>query len=255
MSTQTRRDRRAARFAGIRSGHPSRAVSTPEGRSRSPIAWLSIVGLVFGTAIVASLIISGQGARPGGDTSGIQPAIAMPAAFVQGRSMGDPDAPVQIEVWSDFQCPACGMFTRTIEPLLRSTYIEDGTVQLRYRDLAFLGNESVDAAVAARVADDIGPGFWRFHDILFANQAGGEWGGFSRERLGAMAESLGMDRATFLDRLDDPALRAAVREETASGTAAGIDSTPTLVIDGVAYAGSPAWERLAQLIDRLVASS
>src|SRR5687768_6445108 len=117
MSTQSRHERRAGRLAASRSGRRSRAVSTPQGRSRSPIALLSFVGLVIGTAIVAVLIISGQGPRPGGDTSEIRPAIAIPAALVQGRSLGDPDAPVEIEIWSDFQCPACGMFTRTIEPL------------------------------------------------------------------------------------------------------------------------------------------
>ena len=225
MSTQTRRERRAAQLAERRSEQRSRATSSSRSGARSPVVLLSVGALLLGAVIVAALFIVGQGQRSGGGTSDLLQPIPIPlsAALIHGRSLGDPEAPVKIEVWSDFQCPACGTFTRTIEPLLRSSYVADGVVELTYRDFAFLGPESLDAAVGARVAEEIGPGFWPFHDLLFENQDGENEGAFDRERLGAMAESLGIDRATFLERLDDPALRDAVGEETASGSAAGIE--------------------------------
>ncbi len=81
----------------------------------------------------------------------------------QGRSLGDPDAPVKIEVFEDPQCPACGRYTERIEPLLIAGPVTDGTVFLTYRDFPFLGQESLDAAVAMRVAEDLDGKFWDYH--------------------------------------------------------------------------------------------
>lgn len=178
-----------------------------------------------------------------------------PGESRSGRSLGDPEAPVRIDVHEDAQCPACGMFTDQIEPLLVNGPVKDGRVYLTYRDFTFLGPESIDAAVAMRVAEALDGKFWEFHDILFANQWRENKGAFSRPRLAEMAVLVGLDRDAFLAGLDDPALVEAVVEETNAGRALGVSSTPTLVINGTLRPGVPTWQQLSTIIDDLVAQA
>ena len=116
-----------------------------------------------------------------------------------------------MNVWADYQCPYCGQFTERIESLIIPLYVQPGHARLTFHDLAFLGQESVDAAVAARAADDLGGKFWPFHDMLFANQRGENTGAFTRERLGDIAVAVGIQRQAFLNAMADPGYLAAVR--------------------------------------------
>ncbi|CAN5600461.1 hypothetical protein BH24CHL9_BH24CHL9_09630 [soil metagenome] len=206
---------------------------------------VSAAALVFGVlAVVALVVASGD---LGG--SGLPPVAAVdappPAADLRdGRSLGVTEAPVTVELFSDPQCPACAIFASRIEPLLVAGPVRDGTVRLTYRDLAFLGPESLDAAVAMRVADDLDGRFWDYHDLVYANQHGEGRGAFSRDRLADMAEAAGLERAAFLAALDDPKYLEAVRAESAEAGALGVNSTPTLIVNGEVIAGVPAWEDL-----------
>ena len=51
------------------------------------------------------------------------------------NTMGDPNAPIKIEEFSDFQCPYCERFHEETEPLLRQYYIDTGKVQFTYRSM------------------------------------------------------------------------------------------------------------------------
>src|SRR5690606_18095899 len=80
-----------------------------------------------------------------------------------GRVLGSPDAPVKIIEYGDYQCPACGQFARSMKPQLIDDYISTGQVSFEYRDFAFLGEESMDAARASMCAMDQDM-FWEFHN-------------------------------------------------------------------------------------------
>lgn len=249
--TPTRRERRAAeREAGKQA-----AVTTRGTSARSPVLAVTLGALVVGLVVVVLLVLASGGM--GGPS--LPPVMALaagapPVELRDGRSLGDPSAPVRIEVWEDPQCPGCGIYTRQIEPLLVAGPVRDGKVHLTYRDMAFLGQESRDAAVGMRVAEALEGRFWDFHDIVYANQHGENKGAFSRDRLAEMAVLIGLDRQGFLDGLDDPAHVAAMETETASGTALGIRTTPTLVINGeVQTSGALSWEQLEATIDQLAA--
>ncbi len=153
------------------------------------------------------------------------------------RALGPADAPVVIEVWSDFQCPACGFFARLIEPDLIDEYVRTGDVNLIYRDRAFLdgddpNGESHQSAAAARCSGDQGK-FWQYHDYLFENQDGENKGAFNRETLDQIATAVGLDMDAFGSCMEGDASVQAVSDETAQGAAAGVNSTPTLAINGV----------------------
>ncbi len=207
--------------------------------------------MLFGAAL-AALIVAGfliflnRPRTPGAD---IVAAPALPAGIAtDGMTMGAADAPVHIVEWGDYQCPACGILARSIEPQLVSEYIAPGKASFEFRNFAFLGEESQRAASAAVCAAQQ-DAFWPFHDTLYANQHGENQGAFSDERLRAMAEKLGLEMAAFNTCLDDPATANTVAASTASGRDQGVNATPWLTVNGTRVENWQDWAALSAAID------
>ena len=181
----------------------------------------------------------------------VTPPYWSPTDQVDGFTMGDPDAPVVVEVWEDFQCPYCQRFTYEIEPALVESYVQTGDVLLVFRNLAFLGDESHWAAVASSLAADQNM-FWPFHDYLFANFGGNESGGFHIDRLLEMAEAAGLDMDQFREglKLENARERWAEIEAAsrAEAYAQGINATPTVVVNGVPLE-SPDFATISDAVD------
>lgn len=132
-----------------------------------------------------------------------------------------------------------------MKPQLIAEYVQPGSVHFEYRDYAFRGPQAVRAAEAAACADDQGA-FWSYHDTLFLNQSAPD--AFSDARLKAMAETLGLDTAAFNACLDSGEKRALVDQSLADGQALGVDSTPSVFVDGVEVPWQ-GWDTLKQAID------
>jgi len=234
-------DERRARRRGRR-GEPQRSRLLP----------LSLGALALGVVAVAVFIVV---TAPPAAVELREPTAPSAYTLADGQALGRADAPVTIEIYSDFQCPACGTLARTIKPLLMRDYVDTGEVRLVYRDFAFLGPESVDAAVAARCAASENR-FWQFHDYLFANQQGENRGAFSRPRLEAMGEAVGLDADTQRACIADPAVRQEVTDERAAAAELQINSTPTLVIDDEQrIQGVPDYASLQAAIEARLAQS
>ncbi len=246
----TRKERRAAERAASRT--PSATGGPATSPWRSPVALISIGVVIVGGVLLALLLLS-QGGGGGKPIRTVE--TVTPPELRDGRSLGSADAPVLVEVYADPQCPVCGRFTREIEPLVLAKYVKDGTVRMTYKDFVFIGPESQDAAVGMRAAEQLAGKFWDYHDIVFENQAGENQGAFSRDRLGQMAVSIGLDKTAFLDLLDDPGLVDAVKAETTGGSARGVNQTPTLFVNGQIMAGLPRWEDLSARIDAAAAAA
>ena len=196
-------------------------------------------------------------AAVGASPSAAAPGTARPAMAgiaVDGKVMGRPDAPVTIEIWSDFQCPFCALFTHTQEPELVRGPVAAGEVRLVYRDYAFLGQESLDAAVAASCAADQ-DAFWLFADFLYGTQQGENQGRFSAEFLASLAEFIGLDLAKYGSCVADPAKPTEIVASTQEGVKIGIGSTPTLRIIGPVSTelvkGFKSWPELLKSLDRV----
>ena len=139
-----------------------------------------------------------------------------------------------------------------MKPQLVSEYVEPGIVQFEYRDYAFRGPEAVRAAEAAACAADQGA-YWRYHDTLFLNQSGPN--SFTDARLKQMAETLGLDTGTFNQCLDSGEKRAAVEASTAEAQAQGVDSTPTIFINGTEVAEWHDFNAVSQAIQAELAGA
>jgi protein-disulfide isomerase len=230
-----------------RSARAARRLAAARAAERRRRLWL-LGGAVALAVIVAVGLIAVNRPMPVADELRIDDAAAPLGVPSTGRVMGAAEAPVHVVEYGDYQCPYCGTFAREAEARLREEYVATGKVRFEYRDLAFLGEESVRAAEAAACALDQGK-FWQYHGTLFANQSGENRGAFADPRLRAIADGLGLDRATFDQCLAD---RSRLDEVVAMGDEArrlGIGSTPTLVVNGqvTPFFG---YDELAELIER-----
>jgi protein-disulfide isomerase len=233
----TRRERREAERAA-RTGRPRYSPSQPAKRPfwRSPTVLVSAVAVVLALVFVAALNLGG------GDERLVTPTTSIPAGLADGEVLGAADAPVTLEIYTDPQCPACGILARDYLPRLITDFVVPGQLRIvdRAIDLPGVGrpNESLDAAAGAICAGRQ-DAYWDFHDYIYWNQRTETGGGYSRDRLRAMADAIGLDRGEFDACLGDPAVRAEVQAETQAAFAAGVNSTPTLDINGERIVGVP----------------
>jgi protein-disulfide isomerase len=179
------------------------------------------------------------------------PPFGTPVELADGHALGEEDAPVTVEIWEDFQCPACQAFSFQVKPQIVGTYVQTGQVRLVFRDLAFLGEESRWASVAASLAADQNL-FWPFHDYLFANLQGGNVGSYSLDRMLEIAEIVGMDLDAFVAGLQVDAARERFAELQAAARsdaqALGINATPTVVVNGTVVPSAD-WDTVRSAID------
>jgi protein-disulfide isomerase len=156
-----------------------------------------------------------------------------------GESLGDPATQVSIEVFEDFQCPACQYFSESVEPLVVQYLIETGKAKYTFRNYPFIdgdgagnGGESDQAANAAMCASEQGK-FWEMKAIIYANWNGENQGGLSNRRLQAMAEKIGLDTSAFNQCFDANTYRDKIQEDFEYGRELGVSGTPTVFVNGV----------------------
>lgn len=194
-------------------------------RRRRTVTYLLVIAGI-GAILTGLLILPNY--LPAGDIVEITPQTR-PGAV--GTTMGNPDASVVVEIFEDFQCPACRRFNADSEELLIREFIEPGQVHLVFRQYPFIGAESLQAAHASLCAADQDH-FWDYHDILFANQTGENVGAFIRARLVAFADSLGLDVPAFEDCLDNEVHDQQIRDEFDRGIELGVTGTPAIFVNG-----------------------
>ena len=244
QAAQTRRERRlAARLAH----RDRRRDPRPAGR-RLGLGSLTVIGLLAGLAVVALAIVLGARPTPAAaDASAVTIAHAPAGVSAEGFVLGRAEAPVTIDLYEDFQCPACEAWGQNVFPKLAANELAAGTVRVVFHDMAFLGPESTDAGRAAYAASRQGR-FWDMWATLYANQARENSGAFSRVRLIAMADQLGLDLTSFEADMDSNSALAAIEASRSEAGRAGVTSTPTLIIDGRKVVSAQAYADVAAAI-------
>lgn len=154
-----------------------------------------------------------------------------PQATIESPSLGKADAPVRIVEYFDFQCPACKAAEESVLPFIIEDYVNKGFAAVTFKNMAFLGQESKIAAVAGLCAAEQNK-FWEYSQKIYAAQGAENSGIFKESKLKSIAEETGLDGASFDACLDSQKFREQVSKETNDAFAAGINSTPTFVING-----------------------
>jgi protein-disulfide isomerase len=163
----------------------------------------------------------------------------VPAGLVSdGFTLGKADAAVTIDVYEDFQCPACMRWGRDVFPSLARNELADGRARLVFHTYPFIGPESRDAARAAWAASRQNR-FWDYWATLYANQGVRENGGsFTRDRLMQMADVIGLEPTMFGLDYESDAAKQAVTDGISAAQRAGVQSTPTITVNGRRFDGA-----------------
>lgn len=159
--------------------------------------------------------------------------------------LGDPNAPVTIIEFGDYQCPFCKKFFDDTEGKIRDAYIKTGKVKMVYRDfpLEQIHPYAFPAALASECARDEEK-YWAYHDALFERQAK-----LSTLDFVALAGELGLDKAKFKQCFDGKKYEGEVRKDYNDGVAAGVTGTPTSFLNGKILQGALPYESFKAAID------
>lgn len=192
--------------------------------------------------VAQSGIVAGQGTPPAdqGDD---------PLAFSTGSTVGDPNAPVTMHVFSDFQCHFCKSFHDETLPQIMDDFVRTGQVKLVYHDFPRLGsnpdiadpnnmeveirdpnNQSSLAAHAAMCAGEQDH-YMEMSDRIFANYGGVQTGAYSRANLNRFADDEGLDMDAFNACMDSGRYYAAIAQSVTQGQGQGITATPMFILD------------------------
>ncbi len=196
---------------------------------------LVVIGIVSLVAIAFAFLLIWPQIKPVPEIAQVTP---VPRANVDRNTMGDPNAPVKLTEFSDFQCPYCKDFWSNTEAQVEDAYVKTGKVQFIYRSAGNWvstnagtgGTESQESATAAYSAADQNK-FWQMHDALFANNRDlEEQGSFTPRRLRAIAQSVGLDTSTFSSCLSSGKYLSQVNQDFTDAQAAGITGTPFFLV-------------------------
>lgn len=154
----------------------------------------------------------------------------------EGLTLGDPNAPAQIEVFEDFQCPACQNFTKNTEPRILTELVKTGKASYTFRHYPFIDSNSVSkeshqAANAAMCANDQGK-FWQYHEVLFANWSGENLGTFNDGRLIEFANALDLDMDAFESCFNENRYSDEIEADFNDGVSKGVSGTPSVFVNG-----------------------
>ncbi len=158
------------------------------------------------------------------------PCLAAGPEMDKGKTLGNPRAPVLIEIYSDFLCPACKAFHENTLPLLMKDFVTSGKVCIVSREfpLNITGHQhSREAAGIATAAARIGM-YDAVANALFRTQESWEVSGKAWETAAAVLTADQQKKVQALAK--DPAVLKEVQDDVAYGTAIGIGQTPTLFL-------------------------
>ena len=187
-----------------------------------------------------------------------QPSIPLEISADNDPIIGNPDAPITIIEFSDFQCPFCARFHIQTLPTIMEEYIEKGAVKLVFRDFPIqsIHPNAVPASVAAECANEQGK-FKQMHDILFEKQ--NEWSDletvYAIELFNQYSEQINLEQEQFSSCLSTAKYVKEIQNDLNDGRTYGVTGTPGFFIGNqemgfVELKGAQPFESFKKVIDR-----
>lgn len=143
--------------------------------------------------------------------------------------LGNPDAPITILEWGDYQCTYCYKFHTDTLNIIDDEYIKTGKAKLVFRDFPLNGQDSVLAAEAAYCAGEQGK-YWEYHHEIYRNWAGEKTGWVNRDSLEKFGNAVGLNSELLNNCIDSKKYHQRVIDHYSYGQEIGIDATPSFLI-------------------------
>lgn len=216
-------------------------VHSTEPAARAPAAPVSSAAAPAATQAVAA---PAAAAAPAELAATRVDPTRVPVPGAASPSRGPADAPVTIQVFSDFQCPFCAAAV----PVLHEIEAEfGGSVRVVFRNLPLPMHPYAALAAATGLevyAERGGAAFWRFHDAVFAAQRRG----LDANVLEALARDEGVDPQKYHDTLASHAHDASIQADLAAADAAGINGTPAFFVNSWFAVGALPYEDMRAIV-------
>jgi len=170
--------------------------------------------------------------------------------------IGNPNAPVVIAFWSDYQCPFCKLGDQSIITPLVEEYVKTGKVKVIFKDFAFLGPDSQTLALTARAVWEAYPDkFYEWNKTFFDNQGQENTGWATKAVIAKLtAKVSGIDQ-TVIDGLlvkNSAKYQAALDADKVEAGKFGINGTPGFIVGNQLIPGVPQYASLKTIIDGLL---
>jgi protein-disulfide isomerase len=199
-----------------------------ENKNNSLYIFIGIVILVVG----AIFFLSTEGESKKASTDILGDAILAPG---DNPLLGDPDAPITIIEFSDYQCPFCKRNVQTVKDIL-AKYPKD--VKYYFRDFPLQIHANAKAAAYAAEAADKQGKYYEYHDILFDKQADWEDLQDPTVKFVEYAQSLNLDTDKFKKDMASDAIRDNVETDMQVGLALGVTGTPGTYVNDEFISGA-----------------
>jgi len=173
------------------------------------------------------------------------------------RALGDPNAPITVIEYSDYQCPYCSTFVHETKSQLEEQYIKTGKVYFVYRDFPLVDIHPA-ALLATHVANCAAAqgSFWPMHDRLFAGTWAREWGSGGERDFKLFlgyAQDLKLDVAAIQSCVEAQWYAFQVDTDMRQAAQRGVRSTPTFLVNGRPFVGAQPYDAWKQVLDDLLA--
>ncbi|MCJ7840191.1 DsbA family protein [Lederbergia sp. NSJ-179] len=171
-------------------------------------------------------------------------------------TLGMEDAPVSIVEFGDYKCPGCKAWTERVFPQLEKDYIKNGDVKLSYVNVLFHGDESFRAALASESVFKQDPeAFWDFHEGLYQAQPATQqhdekW--VTTEKLLEIAKETvpNIDLDQLEKDIEEQGTKAEVSIDEQLVQKHNIESTPSVIVNGVLVKDPFDYEAISNLIEK-----
>lgn len=206
---------------------------------------LTVVGGLVIIGLIAAIVVAVVKATGGDDApSAVTGDVVTPQNLAPTGAIpvGEPGAPVTVEIYFDYMCPACGMFEAANGAEL-DRLLEEGVARIELRPISFLDPQSNGTEYSTRAANalaavvDAAPEqVWEFHGALYSNQPAEGTDGLSDDKIADIATEAGVP-ADVVDGFTDGTYRPWVALVTQQAFDSGVQGTPTVKIDGEVFEG------------------
>ena len=193
------------------------------------IASITITLVIFGFNNSSNEM--GLSMEPAPKIEQIESAKITMDTFVSNGSpiLGDPNAPITLVEFGDYQCHYCNVFFQTIEDDIIKNYVKTGKVKMIFKDYNIIGPDSINASHGAHCANEQGL-FWEYHDTLYSNWTGENNGWASPKNLTIFAEEINADMDKWTQCMNEKSHSITINESNNDARTLELTGTPAFFV-------------------------